>query len=76
MSDYSVNPPNVYGFGHKAYYDHVVSSINNDKNHSIDGQEGRKSLELIVAIYKSIQTGQEINLSGNLNSLDVNNVIR
>ena len=24
LSKYSVNPPNVYGFGHQAYYEHVV----------------------------------------------------
>src|SRR5687767_13141046 len=24
MQKYSVNPPNVYGFGHQAYYEHVV----------------------------------------------------
>ena len=23
---FSVNPPNVYGFGHQAYYEHVVDS--------------------------------------------------
>ena len=27
LAKYSVNPPNVYGFGHKAYYEHVVRCI-------------------------------------------------
>ena len=31
LSDYSVNPPNVYGFGHQEYYDHVVDCIKNNK---------------------------------------------
>src|SRR3981081_2248402 len=29
MAKYSVNPPNVYGFGHQAYYEHVVDCIIN-----------------------------------------------
>lgn len=60
MEKYSVNPPNVYGFGHQAYYEHVVDSILNDKKHLVDGFEGRKSLELISAIYESIETGKEV----------------
>ncbi|MCP3871095.1 MAG: Gfo/Idh/MocA family oxidoreductase, partial [Gammaproteobacteria bacterium] len=33
LEDYSVNPPNVYGFGHQAYYEHVVDCIENRKQH-------------------------------------------
>jgi UDP-N-acetyl-2-amino-2-deoxyglucuronate dehydrogenase len=62
MRKYSVNPPNVYGFGHQAYYEHVVDCIANDKQHLVDGLEGRKSLELISAIYESIETGREVPL--------------
>ena len=61
-SEFSVNPPNVYGFGHQAYYEHVVDCIVNDKQHLVDGLEGRKSLELINAIYESIETGKRIPL--------------
>jgi UDP-N-acetyl-2-amino-2-deoxyglucuronate dehydrogenase len=57
---YSVNPPNVYGFGHQEYYNHVVDCILNDKNALVDGLKGRKSLELIMALYESIETGQEV----------------
>lgn len=60
MEKYSVNPPNVYGFGHQAYYEHVVDSILNDKAQLVDGLIGRKSLELITAIYESIETGKEV----------------
>ena len=27
IEKYSVNPPNVYGFGHQAYYEHVVDCL-------------------------------------------------
>ena len=60
MEKYSVNPPNVYGFGHQAYYEHVVDSIRNNKKHLVDGLQGRKSLELINAIYESIETKKEV----------------
>ncbi|MDP3776399.1 Gfo/Idh/MocA family protein [Methylotenera sp.] len=60
MEKYSVNPPNVYGFGHQAYYEHVVDSIINNKKHLVDGLVGRKSLELINAIYESIETKKEV----------------
>lgn len=60
LSRYSVNPPNVYGFGHQAYYEHVVSCIMNHQKEWVAGLEGRKSLELISAIYESIETGKEV----------------
>lgn len=62
VSKFSVNPPNVYGFGHHAYLEHVVDCIRNDKAALVDGLEGRRSLELITAIYESIETGAEIPL--------------
>lgn len=62
IEKYSVNPPNVYGFGHQAYYEHVVDCIANNKQHLVDGLEGRKSLELINAIYESVETGREVHL--------------
>lgn len=62
MEKFSVNPPNVYGFGHQAYYENVVDCIRNNKQHLVDGLEGRKSLELISAIYESIETGREVRL--------------
>lgn len=62
LEHYSVNPPNVYGFGHQAYYEHVVDCVTNNTRHLVDGLQGRKSLELIHAIYESIETGLEVQL--------------
>lgn len=59
---YRDNPPNVYGFGHLAYLEQVVDSIVNGSPSLVDGLEGRKSIELITAIYESIETGQQIPL--------------
>ncbi len=62
LEKYAQNPPNVYGFGHVAFLQEVVNSIVNDKKALVDGLEGRKSLELIHAIYESIETQEEISL--------------
>jgi predicted dehydrogenase len=60
IEKFSVNPPNVYGFGHQAYYRHVVDCLVHQRAALVDGLEGRKSLELISALYESIETGQEV----------------
>jgi UDP-N-acetyl-2-amino-2-deoxyglucuronate dehydrogenase len=62
MSRFSVNPPSVYGFGHHAYLQHVVDCVVNNTQQLVDGLEGRRSLELISAIYESIETGKEVPL--------------
>jgi predicted dehydrogenase len=62
IEKFSVNPPNVYGFGHHAYYEHVVDCLTNKTAALVDGLEGRRSLELISAIYESIETGLEVPL--------------
>ena len=62
LQKYRENPPNVYGFGHIRYFENVINCIINNKRALVDGLEGRKSLELINAIYESIETGKEIHL--------------
>lgn len=62
LKKYSVNPPDVYGFGHRAYYDHVVAALRDGGPNLVDGIEGRRSLELITAIYEAVETGQEVRL--------------
>ena len=65
IEKFSVNPPNVYGFGHQAYYEHVVDCVANGGQNLVDGLQGRKSLELISAIYESVETGKEVFLRFN-----------
>jgi UDP-N-acetyl-2-amino-2-deoxyglucuronate dehydrogenase len=60
LKDFSVNPPNVYGYGHQAYYDHVIDCLKNNSAALVDGLEGRRSLELITALYESIETGRDV----------------
>jgi UDP-N-acetyl-2-amino-2-deoxyglucuronate dehydrogenase len=57
---YRENPKSVYGFGHLKYLENVVECIDTGKSAMVDGLEGRKSLELINALYESIETGREV----------------
>jgi UDP-N-acetyl-2-amino-2-deoxyglucuronate dehydrogenase len=54
--------PEGWAFNHGEYLKGVIHSIQNDNSGLVDGLEGRKSLELISAIYESIETGREIPL--------------
>lgn len=58
----ATTPPSVYGFGHEGYYRNVVRVLRGDAVPDTDGAEGRKSLEIIVAIYESARTGRRISL--------------
>jgi predicted dehydrogenase len=62
LEKFSVNPPNVYGYGHQAYYEHVVAAIRGKVPQLVAGKEGRRSLEVIIAIYESIETGLPVHL--------------
>lgn len=65
IKEFAEMPPNVYGFGHKRYLEHVIDCIKNNKKALVDGLEGRKSIELINAMYESSETGKEIFLHFN-----------
>lgn len=58
----ATNPPSVYGYGHEGYYRNVVSVLRGEADPDTDGVEGRKSLEIILAIYESSRTGERISL--------------
>lgn len=62
MENHAKNPDHPYGFAHQSYYEHVVDCIVNGNKQLIDGIEGKKSLEIITAMYESIETGQEVSL--------------
>lgn len=47
-------------WNHTEFFKDIINSLRNDKKGLIDGLEGRKSVELINAIYESAETGKEI----------------
>jgi predicted dehydrogenase len=62
MARYSVNPPDVYGYGHVQYLQHVADCIENGKPMLVDGLDGRRQLELMDAIYHAARTGERVSV--------------
>jgi len=58
--DFSENPPNVYGNGHEPYLRQVFESLDSGRTSLVEGLEGRKSIEIINALYESAVTGKQV----------------
>ena len=56
------NPPNVYGYGHTPLYADVISAIQQDRQPYVNAMEGKRALELVLAIYQSAAEGRSIKL--------------
>jgi len=62
VTDCNYQPPTVYGFGHNPYYQNVVSALLENTEPYTDGRDGRKSVEIIQAIYESARHGKKVTL--------------
>lgn len=62
QEDANEEPPNVYGFGHIALYEDVIDAILHNRSPYVDGEAGRRALELVLAIYQSALTRQSVKL--------------
>jgi UDP-N-acetyl-2-amino-2-deoxyglucuronate dehydrogenase len=58
----SYETTSVYGFGHPLYYDNVINTLRGEAAPETDGREGLKSLEILIAIYRSARDGRRISL--------------
>ena len=56
------NPENVYGNGHSPLYRDMIRAIDEDGEPLVNGEAGRKALEVILAIYRSSRTGEAVTL--------------
>lgn len=67
FQDSSTNPPDVYGFGHSMFYEHVLDNLDSisPSSNLIDGLQGRRSVELLNAIYESVATRKSVFLRFN-----------
>ena len=61
-SEYGENPPNVYGFGHTPLYADVIDAIKTGRKPYVDGEAGKRALELVLAIYKSAAEHRPVKL--------------
>lgn len=62
VEESNYQPPTIYGFGHNPYYHNVVHTLLGDAIASTDGRDGRKSVEIIQAIYESSKYGKKVTL--------------
>lgn len=53
---------NVYGNGHTSLYQDMIGAIAENRTPYVDARAGRRALELVLAIYKSEQTGEPVRL--------------
>lgn len=58
----AADPAAIGHHGHTHQFQDVVDAIREGRQPSIDGPEGRRSVEIILAIYKAAETGQTIKL--------------
>jgi UDP-N-acetyl-2-amino-2-deoxyglucuronate dehydrogenase len=52
----------VYGPGHPLYYDNVINTLQGMANAAVDGYEGLRSLEVLIAAYRSARDGVRVGL--------------
>ena len=58
----AADPTAIGHHGHAQLFKDVLSAIRNGKQPLIDGPEGRRSVEVILAIYKSAHSGRPVKL--------------
>jgi len=58
----SYAPPSVYGFGHPLYYANVIDTLCGQAHAEVDGYEGLRSLEVVIAAYRSARDGVRVGL--------------
>ena len=60
VDNVSYETTSVYGFGHDPYYKNMLDCLQGKGEAICNGREGLKSLELIIAAYKSAKKGETI----------------
>jgi predicted dehydrogenase len=69
------DPDTVYGFGHTSLFKNVINAINNNTEPLINGEEGKKAMEIILAAYKSRLTGLPVKFPmGDFSTLEMKDV--
>ena len=61
-SRFHENPPNVYGYGHTPLYADVINAIRQDRQPYVNAMDGKRALELVLAIYKSAAEGGSVKM--------------
>ncbi|HOV64090.1 MAG TPA: Gfo/Idh/MocA family oxidoreductase, partial [Spirochaetia bacterium] len=55
--------PAAIGYqGHRKQFEEAIAAIKAGKKPLVDGREARKAVEIILAVYRSAETGREVKL--------------
>jgi predicted dehydrogenase len=65
------DPPTVYGFGHTALFKDFVEALEQNREPLVSGEQGKKALEIILAIYQSQKTGLPVDLPCDFSTLQM-----
>lgn len=68
------DPDSVYGYGHSAMLSDFIDSIEKNREPFVSGQKGKKALEIILAIYKSMKDKNPIDLPIEFSSEDMEGI--
>lgn len=61
IEDANYQTTSVYGFGHPLYYKNVIDVLRGEAKPEIVGRDGLKSLEVLIAAYRSARDGKRVN---------------
>ncbi len=62
LEEFSEEHKNVYGLGHTPLYKDVIDAIKEDRAPYVDGEAGKRALELVLAIYLSSKEKRSVKL--------------
>ncbi|OOC36782.1 oxidoreductase [Thermosipho melanesiensis] len=65
------DPDTVYGNGHVKLYRDFVEAIEEGRNSYITGEEGKKAVEIVLAIYRSAMTGKPVKFPFEFSTIDM-----
>jgi len=60
IQQYSEDPPTIYGYGHGPLYKDVIESIQQGRDPYVTAEDGKRALELVLAIYEAAATGTTV----------------
>lgn len=62
INEFSEEHKNVYGLGHTPLYADMIDAIKKDRTPYVDGEAGKRALELVLAIYLSAKQNKPVKL--------------
>jgi UDP-N-acetyl-2-amino-2-deoxyglucuronate dehydrogenase len=62
LTDGSANPAAISNEGHRRQIEDMVRAVTENREPVVTGREGRRSLELVAALYRSAASGEAVKL--------------